>query len=135
MGEVMDESERPALERLERTGRALIRPGYVSNFDLQLAVRASDALLLPYTESSESGLLHQARALGVPVLASDVPQLAASVRATAAGRVVPNEVAAWCEAVTETLPPAPPPPPGPEEIGRAHLAAYRIATARRAERR
>jgi glycosyltransferase involved in cell wall biosynthesis len=130
VGEVMDESERPALERLERTGRAVVRPGYASPVDLQLAVVASDALVLPYTESSESGLLHQARALGVPVLASDVPELAASVRATTAGRVVRADVDAWCAAVTEELPPPPPAPPTADEIGRAHLAAYETVRAR-----
>ena len=130
MGEVMDESERPTLERLQRTGRAVVRPGYASDVDLQLAVLASDALVLPYVESSESGVLHQARALGVPVLASDVPQLAASVRSTAAGRILPIDVAAWSAAVTETLPPPPPPPPTADQIGRAHVAAYEAARRR-----
>jgi glycosyltransferase involved in cell wall biosynthesis len=130
-GEVMDESERPALERLERTGRAVVRPSYASETDLELAVVAADALLLPYETSSESGLLHQARALGVPVLSSDAPQLAASVRATSAGRVVAGGVDAWAAAVTEPLPPAPPAPATPEETGRAHLEAYELARRRR----
>jgi glycosyltransferase involved in cell wall biosynthesis len=131
VGEVMDESERPALERLERTGRAIVRPSYASDEDLQLAVVASDAVLLPYETSSESGLLHQARALGVPVLASDAPQLATSVQVTGAGRVVPGGVEAWAAAVTEPLPRPPSAPPTPEETGRAHLEAYEAARERR----
>lgn len=131
VGEVMDESECSALERLERTGRAVVRAAYASDEELQLAVVASDALLLPYETSSESGLLHQARALGVPVLASDAPQLATSVRVTGAGRVVPGDVDAWSDAVTEPLPPAPSAPPTSQETGRAHLEAYERARKRR----
>lgn len=130
VGEVMDESERPALDRLERSGRAIVRPAYASDEDLQLAIVASDAVLLPYETSSESGLLHQARALGVPVLASDAPQLATSVRVTGAGRVVEGDVEAWAAAVTAQLPPAPSSPPTPEETGRAHLEAYTAARRR-----
>lgn len=131
VGEVLDESERPELERLERTGRAIVRPVYASDEELQLAVVASDALLLPYETSSESGLLHQARALGVPVLASDAPQLATSVRVTGAGRIVPGNLDAWSAAVTDSLPPAPSPPPTSEQTGRAHLRAYELARERR----
>jgi glycosyltransferase involved in cell wall biosynthesis len=131
LGEVMDESERPALERLERTGRAIVRPAYATDEELQLAVLASDAVVLPYETASESGLLHQARALGVPVLASDAPQLATSVRVTGAGRVVPGDVDAWSAAVTEALPAAPSAPPTPEETGHAHLEAYELARKRR----
>lgn len=131
VGEVMDESERPALERLERTGRAVVRPAYATNEELQLAVVSSDAVLLPYETSSESGLLHQARALGVPVLASDAAQLATSVRVTGAGRVVSGDVDAWSAAVTEPLPPPPSAPPTSEETGRAHLDAYELARRRR----
>jgi glycosyltransferase involved in cell wall biosynthesis len=131
LGEVMDESERRALERLEGTGRAVVRPAYVSDEELQLAVIASDAVVLPYETASESGLLHQARALGVPVLASDAPQLATAVQVTGAGRVVAEGVAAWAAAVTELLPASPSPPPAPEETGRAHLEAYELARERR----
>ena len=131
LGEVMDESERPALERLERTGRAIVRPAYATDEELQLAVLASDAVVLPYATASESGLLHQARALGVPVLSSDAPQLATSVRVTGAGRVVPGDVDSWAAAVTDELPPAPSAPPTPEQTGRAHLEAYELARKRR----
>jgi glycosyltransferase involved in cell wall biosynthesis len=131
VGEVMDESERPALERLEATGRAIVRAAYATDEELQLAVLASDAVVLPYETASESGLLHQARALGVPVLASDAPQLATSVRVTGAGRVVPGGVEAWAAAVTEESPAVPSPPPTPEQTGRAHLEAYELARRRR----
>jgi glycosyltransferase involved in cell wall biosynthesis len=137
MGEVVSAGEdrvREPLERLERSGRAVLRLEYASDADLQLAIAASDAVLLPYTVSSESGLLHQARALGVPVLSSDTPQLAAAVEAASAGRVLPRDAAAWAAAVTEPLPAAPPAPPSLAAAGRAHAEAYQEAR-RRADRR
>lgn len=134
MGQVVPGGEADVhgpLERLRQTGRALLRLEYASDTDLQLAIVASDALLLPYAVSSESGLLHQARALGVPVVASDARQLAAAVEATSAGRVVPRDAEAWSAAVTEELPAPPPAPPTLTATGRAHLAAYEEARNRR----
>lgn len=137
IGEVVpggEDAVREPLERLERTGRAVVRLEYASDAELQLAIAASDAVLLPYAASSESGLLHQARALGTPVLASDVPQLAAAVEAASAGRVLPREIAAWAAAVMEPLPAAPPTPPTLAATGRAHVEAY-VEACRRAEGR
>lgn len=133
MGEMLAGADdvRAPLERLERTGRVELRLGYASDEELQLAIIAADAVLLPYTASSESGILHQARALQVPVLASDVPQLASAVRVAAAGSVVAGGVAEWSAAVTGPLPPAPPAPATLEETGRAHLEAYENALRRR----
>jgi glycosyltransferase involved in cell wall biosynthesis len=124
VGEVVDDEAEHVLERLERTGRAIVRRGYASETELQLAASAIDALLLPHVAASESGLLHLGRAAGVPLLASDAPQLAASVRATRAGVVLPREVDAWADAVIGPLPPPPSPPPPLETVGRAHLEVY-----------
>lgn len=135
MGELMAEEERPVLERLQATGRADVRVGYAPEDELQTALIAADGLLLPYVIASDSGLLHLARAAGVPVLASDAPQLAASVTAASAGAVLPRTVAAWSAAVTGPLPPAPPAPPQLVETGEAHLAVYAEVAAGRAARR
>ena len=131
MGELMSEGERETVARLERSTRVVLRLGYADDTDLQLAVAAADVLVLPYVEASESGLVHLARALGVPVLASDVPQLAAAIVETKAGAVVPRALDRWCEAVVGPLPPAPPPPPELAATGRAHLEAYELARRRR----
>jgi glycosyltransferase involved in cell wall biosynthesis len=132
MGQVVGgEDAAEPLERLERTGRAEIRLGYASDEDLQLAIAASDVVLLPYTAASESGLMHQARALGTPVIASDVPLLAEAVVTTSAGRVVPRDVAAWAAAVTGPLPEAPPAPPTSAATAAAHVEAYDEALRRR----
>lgn len=124
MGEVTVESEWAVLDRLDRCARAVVRPGYASDEQLHLAIAASDALLLPYDGGSNSGVVQLARSMGVPVLASDAPQLAATVESARAGAVIPRTLSAWCEAVTGPLPPPPPPPPPLDVIGRAHLDAY-----------
>ncbi|MGZ4375351.1 MAG: glycosyltransferase [Gaiellaceae bacterium] len=115
---------RDVLARIAKNPRAIVRAGYATEEELHLAVAASDALLLPYVTSSDSGLLHLARAHGVPVIASDAPQLAAAVRASGAGVVLPREVGAWREAVQGALPPAPRPGPPLSATARSHLAVY-----------
>jgi glycosyltransferase involved in cell wall biosynthesis len=129
MGEVVGEGQEAVLERLRRTGKVIVRLGYASEADLHLAFCASDAVLLPYVEASESALLAGARKLGIPVIASDVPELAASVRASGAGSVVPREVEAWSAAVTGELPPAPE-PRRPASAGNERLVAYEEARRR-----
>jgi glycosyltransferase involved in cell wall biosynthesis len=130
LGELVVESEADTLARLGRCPRVILRPGYASEVELRQAVAACDAVLLPYDGGSDSGLVHLARALGVPVIASDAAPLAASVHATGAGSVVPRTVEAWAEAVLADLP-SPPHPGAPLEVsGREHLAAYESARAR-----
>jgi glycosyltransferase involved in cell wall biosynthesis len=135
LGELHAESQRHVLERLARSGRADVRIGYAADTDLHAALAAADALLLPYVTASDSGLLHLARAFRVPVIASDAPELAASVRAARAGSVVPREVDAWTRAVSGALPPPPPAPPELAATGNRHLAVYREAVAARTRAR
>jgi glycosyltransferase involved in cell wall biosynthesis len=104
MGEVMDESLMPTLGRLEDSGRAVLRLGYASDEDLDLAFSALDALLLPHQRASTSGLAAMAAAIGVPVLASDLPELAAADLAAGADLAVERSPEAWAEAVTGALP-------------------------------
>jgi len=131
MGELMGGEERSTIERLGRHTRVQLRLGYATNEELQLAVVASDALLLPYVDASESGILHLARALGVPVIASDAPELAVAVESFAAGVSLPRTVDVWSAAVTGELPPPPPASPSLESVGADHLALYRELVAAR----
>ncbi len=132
VGEVLAEEERPVLDRLARSGRAILRLDFAPEETLVDSIAAADALLLPYTESSESGLVHLARAVGTPVLASDQPQLAAAVIGTGAGVTLPRSVEAWRQAVVGELPPPPPAPPSLETVGRSHLELYeRVGGGRR----
>jgi glycosyltransferase involved in cell wall biosynthesis len=134
VGEAIDDEARQVLGRLGASTRTIVRPGYASDEELRLAVSAVNALVLPHISASESGLLHVARAAGVPVLASDAPQLAASVRSIGAGTILRRDVEEWTKAVVGTLPPSPSAPPSGEAVGRAHIEAYREAI-RRARRR
>lgn len=124
-GEVVEPCEWQTLERLAACPRTIVRRGFASADDLHAAIAAADAILLPYAEASDSGILHLARAHKTPVIASDAPELAASVTATGAGAVVPRTAEAWKSAVTGTLPPAPRSAPPLEEVGHAHLEVYR----------
>jgi glycosyltransferase involved in cell wall biosynthesis len=124
IGEVVDEDAGRVVDRLDATDRAIVRRGYATDEDIQLAVSAVDGLLLPYLTASESGLLHLAQTAGVPVIASDAPQLAASVRERRGGSVLPRDVDLWVKAVVGTLPAAPAAPAAPEVAGRAHIEVY-----------
>ena len=129
-GELMAESERSVLDRLNCCDKVLLRLGYLPDDEMRAMICAADAVLLPYRAGSDSGVLHLARALGVPVIASDAPHLAASVKATGAGAVLPRESVAWAHAIRGPLPPPPPPAPTLRATGRAHLRAYEQARAR-----
>ena len=135
MGELLAETERPVLDRLAGTGRVDVRLGYASERDLQLALKASDALLTPYESASDSGLVHLARALRVPVIASDVPQLEATVRSSGAGVSVPRTTEAWSAAVVGQLPPEPGPAPDLAATGELHLNLYQELLGSRKEDR
>lgn len=127
LGELVDESERDVVERLKRHPRATVRIGYASDEDVITAMAAADIVLLPHQRGSDSGSLHLARALGTPVLSSDMPQLAAVVLGTASGHVLPRDPAAWARALLGALPPPPPKPPLPIACGQEHLSAYEQA--------
>jgi glycosyltransferase involved in cell wall biosynthesis/O-antigen/teichoic acid export membrane protein len=124
------ESELDVVRRLDACPRTDVRATYASVDDLRAAVAAADALLLPYVEASDSGVLHLARVLGTPVIASDAPQLAWAVAESGAGIVVPRNAEDWADAVRGPLPPTPPPPHSLEEVGRDHVAVYDAARAR-----
>jgi glycosyltransferase involved in cell wall biosynthesis len=135
VGEVVGDEAQRVVDRLDRSGRAIVLPGYANDDDLQLAVSAVDALLLPYVSASESGLLHIARAVGLPVFASDEPQLAASVRTMGGGAIFPRVVDVWAEAVTGPLPAPLSAWSSLEAVGSAHLVAYDEAFRRARDRR
>lgn len=64
--------------------------GYISNERRDQLYRSADCVLLPYTElQAQSGVLHDAYARRLPVIASDVRALGAAVRSDATGWVVP----------------------------------------------
>ena len=59
-------------------------------------------MALPYIEASQSGVLMTALAFGLPVIATDVGEMADVVRTTGAGRIIPaRDSAALAEALVE----------------------------------
>jgi glycosyltransferase involved in cell wall biosynthesis len=130
LGELVDESEREVVSRLQAHPRAHVRLGYASDADIIGAMAAADIILLPHKRGSDSGSLHMARAVGTPVLSSDMDHLASVVAATAAGRVLPRDPEKWAEALVGDLPPPPPKPPLPAATGEEHRNAYRKALRR-----
>ncbi len=131
VGELVDEREREAVDRLARSGRAEVRLGFASDDELRLAYCAADAILLPHLQASDSGLLDMAGALGVPVIASDVPALAEAIAARGGGRVLAREPALWADAVTGELPDPPPGPQAQAAPGDARRAVYERVLHRR----
>lgn len=63
--------------------------GHIPVEDIQLYFKAADVVLLPYRESSTSGLAHVAMGFGLPLIASDVGGLPAVIGEAGAGIIVP----------------------------------------------
>jgi glycosyltransferase involved in cell wall biosynthesis len=132
MGEVIAGEQQPVMDRLVRCEHVDARLSYASEEEIWLAACASDALLLPHIHARDSGVLHLGRAAGVPVIASEAPALAALVRATRTGSVVPRGVDGWAAAMTGELPPPPTPLPSLPSLAAQHIALYQDTLARRA---
>jgi glycosyltransferase involved in cell wall biosynthesis len=108
----------------------------------------ADLVVLPYIEASQSGVLALAAAFGRPVVASSVGDLAATVRATGMGVLVPpGDPAALAAALVAILTDpaerarlgglsaaAAAGSLGPETVGRLAAGIYADAVARRAAR-
>src|SRR5271166_3065286 len=71
VGQLVDQSERDVIRRLQAHPRADVRLGYASDRDVIAAFAAADIILLPHERGSDSGSLHLARAVGTPVISSD----------------------------------------------------------------
>lgn len=84
----VDSTDAPALERLRRTGAALVLDYFVDEEELALCYAASDWVLIPYRNQKESsGLLIHAAANAVPVIASDYGVIGRHVRRYRLGRL------------------------------------------------
>lgn len=79
---------RDAVRRLDIADRVLFYPGFVPAERTPLFFRASNAVVLPYREASQSGVVQQAYGFGVPVIVTDTGGLAEAVRDGRTGVVV-----------------------------------------------
>jgi glycosyltransferase involved in cell wall biosynthesis len=82
-------SESDRLARLAGRERVRTRIGYVPVEDIPTYFAAADLVVLPYSETSQSGVLLSAYGAGKPVVVTDVGSLAETVEEGKTGVVVP----------------------------------------------
>lgn len=63
---------RRAIEPHMAAGRIVLVDRFIADAEMELFLRAADALVLPYTDISQSGVLFLAFTFGLPAIASDV---------------------------------------------------------------
>ncbi len=86
----------PATENFE------LRNRFIPDLELAQLLIDADVVALPYIEASQSGVLMNALAFGLPVIATDVGEIADVVRTTGAGRIIPpRDSVALAEALME----------------------------------
>jgi glycosyltransferase involved in cell wall biosynthesis len=79
-----------------------LRNRFIPDLELAQLLTDADVVVLPYIEASQSGVLMTALAFGLPVIATDVGEMADVVRTTGAGRIIPaRDSAALAEALVE----------------------------------
>ena len=66
-----------------------VRNRFIPDDELAQLLTDADVVALPYIEASQSGVLMAALPFGLPVIATDVGEIAEVVRATGAGIVIP----------------------------------------------
>ena len=93
VGEFYDgeESYREQIRRLGLEGTVTVRSDYVPNDEVKYYFSAADALVLPYTSATQSGIAQIAYHFDLPVIASDVGGLSEVVREGATGLLVPPD--------------------------------------------
>lgn len=77
---------RPLMGRPDRYD---IHRGFVEDLEVAQLFTDADAVVLPYDEASQSGVLHLAAAFGKPVIVTDTGELRATVEPNGLGLVVP----------------------------------------------
>jgi glycosyltransferase involved in cell wall biosynthesis len=83
-----------------------IEERWVGDDDMAPLIASARAMVFPYREASQSGVVPLALALGVPAVATDVGALAEQVRDGVSGLIVPPEAGALAGALLRVLEPA-----------------------------
>ena len=63
------------LQQDVESGRVVLRSNFIPDEEVEIYFKAADALVLPYTEIYQSGVLFLAHSFGLPVIAADVGSL------------------------------------------------------------
>lgn len=82
-----------------------VEPRWVAESDMPALLREADALVLPYREASQSGVVAMAAALGVPVVASAVGGLSEQVQDGRTGLLAAPDPAALADAMARMTDP------------------------------
>ena len=98
-----DESQyRAQIARLGLSGRVTVHSAYVPNEEVKYFFSAADAVILPYTSATQSGIAQIAFNFDIPVIATDVGGLAEIIRDGETGLLVPPaNSTALAEQITE----------------------------------
>ncbi|SFQ09815.1 Glycosyltransferase involved in cell wall bisynthesis [Tranquillimonas alkanivorans] len=80
-----------------------VRHRFIPDRDVTQLFLDADLVALPYSEASQSGVLHIAAAFGKPVVATDVGELGTTIRKFRIGAVVPPNDAGAFAAALEAL--------------------------------
>lgn len=91
-----NEHTRPMVDRLQGTPRVLVFPDYIEDDQVPLLFKASDCVLLPYDQMTNSGVAFLARTFEVPVVAK-ASRGAAGIRAEIGSRWVGLHEGLWSE--------------------------------------
>jgi glycosyltransferase involved in cell wall biosynthesis len=91
VGEFYDDEQtyRDRIRRLELETVVTVRSEYVPNEEVKYYFSAADAVVLPYTSATQSGIAQIAYNFDLPVIASDVGGLSEVVREGETGLLVP----------------------------------------------
>lgn len=91
-------------QRAAAVGGVTLRLGYVPADDVAALIGGGRVVVAPYRTANQSGVVHLAHTLGRPVVATDVGDLGAVVRAGETGLLVPpDDVSALAAAVVALL--------------------------------
>jgi len=104
VGEFYDDEQkyREMVRRLELEAVVTVRSDYVPNDEVKYYFSASDAVVLPYTSATQSGIAQIAYNFDLPVIATDVGGLSEVVRDGETGLLVPpNDPRALAERIVE----------------------------------
>lgn len=78
------------LKTYDIEGKIILRDQFIPDEEVQFYYHASDVVVLPYTQISESGVIKYAQSCGKPVICSDLPEFKETVTEGETGLLFPS---------------------------------------------